>query len=395
MGAVFSRRQPAPLPTFSAPPPPAPTAQPIPVIPVEWIPPVDRITADDLCALSTRLYSRLESLKANASAALSDLESWRATLADALDGIVDDEERIEAQQVIGARYSELEAKIAHAEATKVAALESELVSLDAALEHIAASDDDGIQALQHGLAAQFGLLPLEPQESGILKLMPTERTELAAGLDRDGGSAVPFLASLGTICAPESVGAACVTVCSSPLPPPLYAWAGCTFRLELAVSSCESDSDDDMRAASEHLAARLRVVAALVPEEATERAADPVPLRATCTPMVGGVAVRIPVPPIASLPPCAWSLRVGRIAVGGESVSLGILAGARLPLRERPLPGPRGPVHSYLYTACKQDNLASVRGLLAQGGASGASTEEAENVSDAGALRLAVQDNAL
>ena len=319
-------------------------------MPTEWIPSIDCITADDVCALSTHLYVRLESLKANTSSAFSNLEARRASLADALDGLVDDEERTEAQHALGARYSEIEAEIVHAEATKVAALESELVSVDAALERLTATDDAGTQ-VQHDLASQFGLLPLEPVESGILRLVPPERTELAAGLDCDGTSAVPFLASLGALCSPESVGAARVTVCSSPLPPPSYAWAGRTFRLELSVSGGEGDSKDALRSASEHLATRLRVLAALVPEAAMEHLADTLPLRATCTPMVGGVTVRIPIPPLASLhpSPCAWSLRIGRVAVGGESVSLGALAGARLPVHERPLPGPRGPVRSLLH----------------------------------------------
>lgn len=322
------------------------------------------------------IHRRLETLATNAVFARYEVESRRAAALDAVSTSADEESRAEAFRAINARAAELEEEISHAEASKASTLEAELVAVDAALELLQAGAA-GAQAE----CARFGKLPLEPAESGTLRLarlapvMCAEQATLASSLS------VPSSA-LGTLCAPRAVEAAEVHI--RHLPGFTVAWAGRHFRFEATIDARDGSCTEEMRLAAEHLAARIRVAAALIPVAGQEREPPgtpqraPIPLCFTCIAMVGGVSVRVAVPSLEFLPDQgAWELQVQRVAIGGSAVPLGPLVKS-LPVRNRPSPGPRWPAGA-LHAACRAGNSAEVRRILSS--ATFFSTEESDEVS--------------
>ena len=314
----------------------------------------------ELCALAIAIQNRIDLLAANAAEANAALESARsAAIAQSITRCDDDQSR----PSIEVRFEEVKAEISRSEALQRSALEAELVAVDAALEHFQCGDAESSAHTEPIL--QFGFPPLVPTESGTLRLLP-EREERACGL--------------GILCAPRTIQAEDLVICH----PSIFSSVrvGRPFRFDVMINGACNASLESMRAASSHLASRLRITAALIPvsnsEDQTQQ--SPILLQATCTEMMDGVCVRVALPDFIPPPGLegSWTFRVGRVALGASSVPLGPLLGLDLPLRVRP-PAPRQRTTPRdLHAACCRGDLVGVIYALA---ARGSSTEETDNVS--------------
>lgn len=276
----------------------------------------------ELCAAA---QGRIEEVRASAAKATHDLIKLRESAHERAAYSPDPQAMMDA---IDLRVAYLSEDLSRAESLKIAALESELVRADAALErlHDAGAQGAGlpIDVLFPG-SASFGSLPLEPAEPSTLCLEPSAVVE-----------------TLATLCAPASLGLADVTLHGVPAH---STWVYLPAQIHLRVSrACRSAGE--LRAATASLCERLRVAAALLPQEtgARRRAGHqpPVPLLATCamSESSAGVCVTVtiaaPAPGSDAFPVAAelwrggWGLAV-RIALGAALLDVGTLDPARSP----------------------------------------------------------------
>lgn len=133
------------------------------------LPPNSIIDEPELLALCAAIQSRIDEVRAHAINASNELESIRLSVLAEVGAHVDDA----VLRAINSRCSELNEGVLHAEATKVAALEMELVTADAfliRLQDLQRIDNGGLIIVQAELFAQYGPLPLEPAEPAKLQI---------------------------------------------------------------------------------------------------------------------------------------------------------------------------------------------------------------------------------
>jgi hypothetical protein len=325
---------------------------------IAWTPPRIDILESDLAGLCTALHSNILVVSGSAVAAHDELEQLR--LAERARVLEKENAADVALLAIDVRYAALRDAIIRAEASKVAAIETELVAADSALERFHGVVIDEKQ--RDLIAAQFGSPPLVPAEPADLFLVhssspsPSEQSEPTGSHFAVGGAG-----TVRALCAPRAVDASQLTVRAVPTAVRL----GRPFQFDVVIDGEGMDAEGEeeatatLRAMAATLAKRLRVDAALLPlgastsyDTSTPATAagsalgdgpapnsaarvQPVPLEASCVVNAKGDGVRVTLILPPSLPasgislgahgsstgPCApsssmWALRVVHIRLG-------------------------------------------------------------------------------
>ena len=137
----------------------------------------------------------------------------------------------------------------------------------------------------------------------------------------------------------------------------------------------------ELRCVAELLAARVRVIASLVPSiESDVPSPDPLQLASTCVVNASGDGVSVVIALPAALPPGAgvWALHIHRIFLGSGVLDTRVFD-EPYPLVVVPAPGPVRPAGA-LHAACKRGDLTVVLRILS-GPSEGYSTEETDEAS--------------
>jgi len=198
-----------------------------------------------LCQLGQAIAAALRTVPETAEAARTHLRSMRATLHAAID----------------ARCDDLEAGLSRAESAKTAALERELVAVDAALERwrsetrvvqeaVATLSDAELVSRQAELLAR--LEGLEAQ----LRALPTAPVEPPhVGLTMDASALLASIAGFGRIVAPLGISASDVTLEGVPR----HVRPGQTLQLRLALGDRHAEqSTEELELSLGALAAAVR-----------------------------------------------------------------------------------------------------------------------------------------
>jgi len=199
-----------------------------------------------LCQLGRSIAAALRTVPDTAEASRTHLRAMRATLHAAID----------------ARCDELEAGLSRAESAKIAALERELVAVDAALERwrsetrvvqdaVATLSDEELVprhaeliARLEGLEAQLRALPTAPVEPPHV------------GLTMDASALLASIAGFGRIVAPLGISAADVTLEGVPS----HVRPGQTLQLRLALGARHAEqSTEELEVSLGALAAAVLV----------------------------------------------------------------------------------------------------------------------------------------
>ena len=335
---------------------------------------VNQKALQELCAAA---QGRIEEVRVYAAKATDDLIKLRESARERAAYSTDPQATMEAIEL---RVAYLSEELSRAESSKIAALESELVHADAALERL---HDAGAQAVGLPIdvlfpgSASFGYLPLVPAEPSTMCLEPCAVAE-----------------TLATICAPSSLGSVDVMLHGIPAH---STWVYLPAQIHLSVSrACRSAGE--LRATTASLCERLRVAAALLPQEsgARRRAGhqSPVPLVATCETSESSAGARVTVTFAAPAPGSdafqvlaelwrgGWGLAV-RIALGAALLDVGTLDPARSPgsgVRVFRAAGPVRQPGSLLRACCSAAPSSTTAALraLSNSGSSSNSTEETD-----------------
>jgi len=198
-----------------------------------------------LCQLGRSIAAALRAVPETAEASRTHLRSMRATLHAAID----------------ARCDDLEAGLSRAESAKVAALERELVAVDAALERwrsetrvvqdaVATLSDAELMSRHAELIAR--LEGLEAQ----LRALPTAPVEPPhVGLTMDTSALLASIAGFGRIVAPLGISAADVTLEGVPS----HVRPGQTLQLRLALGARHAEqSTEELHLSLRGLTAAVR-----------------------------------------------------------------------------------------------------------------------------------------
>jgi len=209
------------------------------------------------CAISgSSIASALRTVPESAEAARTQLREMRGTLHAAID----------------ARCDDLEAGLSKAESTKIAALERELVAVDAALERwrsetrvvqeaVASLSDEELMSRHADLASRLDSLEAQ------LRALPTAPVEPPhVGLTMDTPALLASIASFGRIIAPLGITAADVTLEGVPS----HVRPGQTLQLRLALGARHAEqSTEELEVSLGALAAASRCEVALCSGTAT------------------------------------------------------------------------------------------------------------------------------
>ena len=275
-----------------------------------------------LCHLGRCVNAALHALPESAEAARLSLRILRSSLHDAID----------------ARCNELECRINSSEAAKVAALERELVTIDAALERwrsdgtavgaaLASLSDTDLVVQQATLTSRLD--DLETQ----LMALSTSAVELpVVGLTADMPTVMSSLTGFGRVLSPSPITAADLTLQGVPT----HASPGCSLTLCFVPQGAvhASQSAEELEVALRATVATLRVDACLrTTDDTVLNLQSVITLDVATRTVIISVAVPASAPAGASV--CVASVRVaGKCVVGGLSVK--VRCGMSTPLR-RPI----------------------------------------------------------